>query len=139
MIGYNETTDLTAYATARGVTLTGNLSVLLTKALDWLELQPFSGSKTDPDQALEFPRDGAATVPDKIKTAQLVAAMIYDAGGDPMAPLQPRVLSERVEGAVAVTYSENGPLSTLYPQLTALLRGYLAGGSGANQFAVVRA
>lgn len=146
-VGYNEDTDLTAYATARGVTLSGDPAVLLTRALDWLELQPFSGAKTDHLQALQWPRTGVAgvaddEVPDNIKTAQLVAAMIYDAGGDPLAAIGPRVTQETVFGAVSVSYSDNGPLTTLYPQLQMLLRGLVGGNSSvssANQFVVGRA
>lgn len=138
MIGYNDDDDLTAYAAARGVTLIADPDVLLTKALDWLELQPFSGEKTDPDQALEFPRNGDTEVPAKIKTAQLVAAMIYDAGGDPLAAITPKVTEETVFGAVSVKYAENCSSMTLYPQLSALIAPYLAG-MGGTQFAVSRA
>ena len=137
MIGYNTEQDLTDYATARGITLVRDEAVLLTLALDWLELRPFKGDKTDPDQPLQFPRNGSETVPDAIKTAQLVAAIIYDQGGDPMGAISQRVLSERVEGAVSVTYSDKGNAVTLYPQLNDLLRDYVAN-SGGFQFAVTR-
>ena len=142
MIGYVTTAELTAYAEARGVTLEQNESALLTRALDWLELQPFAGSKTDPDQPLEWPRVGvpvvaSSTVPAKIKTAQLVCALIYNEGGDPLAAIGPRVTQETVVGAVSVSYSDNGPLTTLYPQLTALLKGYTAS-MGGTQFSVTR-
>jgi hypothetical protein len=137
MIGYATEAELTAYAAARGVTLTQPESVTLTRALDWLELQSFSGKKTDPNQPLEFPRNGETTAPTKIKTAQLVCAMIYDAGGDPLQAIGPRVTSETVFGAVSVSYSDTGPLVTLYPQLSALLREF-TGGLGGSQFAVSR-
>ncbi len=55
-IGYVSEDELEAYATARGITISGNKAVLLQKALDWLELQPFSGVKYDEDQELEFPQ-----------------------------------------------------------------------------------
>jgi hypothetical protein len=137
MIGYATEAELTAYAAARGVTLTQPESVTLTRALDWLELQSFSGKKTDPNQPLEFPRNGETTVPAKIKAAQLVCAMIYDAGGDPLQAIGPRVTNETVFGAVSVSYSDTGPLVTLYPQLSALLREFV-GGLGGSQFEVRR-
>ena len=137
MIGYATEAELTAYAAARGVTLTQPENVTLTRALDWLELQSFSGTKTDPNQPLEFPRNGETTVPAKIKTAQLVCAMIYDAGGDPLQAIGPRVTNETVFGAVSVSYSDTGPLVTLYPQLSALLRDF-TGGLGGSQFVVSR-
>lgn len=132
MIGYNEAADLTAYATARGITLTGDPSILLTQALDWLELQPFSGEKTDPSQELEFPRNGDTEVPAKIKTAQLVAAVLIDSGEDLMAPQGQRVLAESVAGAVSVEYSDTGRQSTYYPQLSALLRPFLGSAAGST-------
>jgi len=137
MIGYNTEQQLEAYADARGITLTQDAAITLTRALDWLELRPFKGTKTDPDQPLEFPRNGDTVVPAKIATAQLVAAVIYDQGGDPMGAIGQRVLSETVTGAVSVTYSDKGNATTLYPQLTALLRDYLSN-AGGMQFSVAR-
>ena len=145
MIGYVTTAQLAAYADARAITLTQDESVLLTRALDWLELQVFAGTKTDPAQPLEWPRTGIpgvdpATVPDKIKTAQMVCALIYHAGGDPLAAITPRVTQETVFGAVSVSYSDSGPSTPLYPQLAALIRPYLTAGSmGGANFRVQRA
>lgn len=143
MIGYTDEAALTAYAAARGVTLTSDAAVLLTKALDYIELQSFAGEKTDPDQVLEWPRTGVTgvaddAVPQKIVTAQLVCALIYDSGGDPMAPIGPRVTQETVVGAVSVSYSDSGPISQIYTQLNALLAPYLSG-VGGTQFKVGRA
>lgn len=141
-IGYNEETDLTAYCAARGIVLARPEAETLQLALDWLELQPFAGSKTDPLQELEWPRTGIAgvdteTVPAKIKQAQLVAAVIYDGGGDPQGAIGPRVTQETVFGAVSVSYSDTGNQTTLYPQLNALLRPF-TGGLGGSQFNVSR-
>ena len=117
--------DLVDFAAARGVTiLLADAPVLLTKAADWLEVQP-----------IEYQDD---PVPDAIVKAQLVCAMIYAEGGDPLQAITPRVTSETVFGAVAVTYSDSGPASPLYPQLQALLRPFMVG-PGGNQFRVVRA
>lgn len=134
---YATEAELTTYATDRGITLTGAPDVLLIKAMDWLEVQPFSGSKTDPDQDLQFPRNGETTVPASIKTAQMVAAVLIDSGEDLLAPQGQRVLSESVAGAVSVSYSDTGRQSTYYPQLAALLRPYL-GSAGGSTFEVHR-
>ena len=118
--------ELVDFAAARGVTIDlADAPVLLTKAADWLEVQP-----------IEYPDD---PVPDAILKAQMVCAMIYHACGDPLAAITPRVTSETVFGAVAVTYSDSGPSTPLYPQLMALIRPYLTSGSmsGAN-FRVMR-
>ena len=127
---YASEAELTSYTADRDITLTGSPDILLIKGMDWLELQPFSGYKTDSDQPLEFPRNGDTTVPDKIKTAQLVAAVLIDSGEDLMAPQGQRVLSESVAGAVSVSYSDTGRQSTYYPQLGRLLRPFLGNGGG---------
>ena len=134
-VGYVTEDELTAYATARGITISGNKAVLLQKALDWLELQPFSGVKYDEDQDLEFPRDDDDEVPDKIKTAQMVCALIYDAGGDPLAAISKKVIREKVD-VLEVQYSESSSSNDLYPQLSLLLAPYLTGGG--SGFNVVR-
>jgi hypothetical protein len=136
-MGYATDIELLAYAAAREITLVGTPDTILIKGLDWLELQPFSGTKTDPLQVLEFPRNGETVVPANIKTAQMVAAILVDTGEDLMAPLSQRVLSESVAGAVSVTYSDTGRQSTYYPQLAYLLRPYL-GSTGASFFEVRR-
>ena len=134
-VGYVTEDELEAYATARGITISGNKAVLLQKALDWLELQPFSGEKYDEDQELEFPRDDDDEVPDKIKTAQMVCALIYDSGGDPLAAISKKVIREKVD-VLEVQYSESSSSNDLYPQLSLLLAPYLTGGG--SGFNVVR-
>jgi len=114
--------ELTTYATDRGITLTGAPDVLLIKAMDYLDTQ----NLTVPDP-----------VPDQIKTAQMVAALLIDSGENLLAPQGQRVLSESVAGAVSVSYSDTGRQSTYYPQLAALLRPYL-GSAGGNTFEVRR-
>ena len=130
-IGYNETTDLTAYAAARNVTLNETEAVLLTKALDYIELQRYSGTKTDPEQELQFPRNGETDIPEQIKKAQLVCAMIYNDGENPLGSVGQRVLREKVD-VVEIQYSDKGNQSTFYPFLNALLADFLEYGSGSN-------
>ena len=122
---YATEAELIAYAAARGVTITAlEAPILLTKAGDWLQVQPI----TVPDP-----------VPDQIKQAEMVCAMIYHAGGDPLAAITPRVTQETVFGAVSVSYSDSGPSAPLYPQLAALIRPYLtAGNMGGANFRVSR-
>lgn len=137
-IGYNEPQDLVDYALARGVTIDlADASVLLTRALDWLELRPFKGGKTDPEQPLEFPRNGSEDVPERIKTAQKVCAMLYLNGYDPLAVDEPQVTQETVFGAVSVSYNPQGRSKPKFGYLDGLLKPFLAsGGEGANQFTV---
>ena len=49
-VGYTTDDEYQEYATARGYIISGNAIVQLQLALDWLELQPFKGEKTDPLQ-----------------------------------------------------------------------------------------
>lgn len=137
LIGYVEEVDFEAYATARGITLSRPTSETLTLALDYIELQSYSGTKTDPVQELEFPRNGDTEVPTSIKKAQMVAAALYDSGEDLLAPQGPQVTSETVVGAVSVTYSDSGTRSTVYGQLNKLLKPFLSNSSGGFTFEVV--
>ncbi len=131
--------QLEAYAAARGIELDRPAAVLLTLGMDYLESKLYTGTKTDPEQPNAFPRNGETAVPDDIILANLVAATAYSEGIDLLAPVGPKVLSESVQGAVSVTYSESSPSTVRVPRLEALLAPYLAStGLGANQFKVYR-
>jgi hypothetical protein len=138
LIGYVEEADFTAYAAARGITLLRPVAETLLLGLDYIELQSYSGYKTDPVQVLEFPRDESVVIPDKIKTAQMEVALIYDKNADPLAAVGQKVLSKSVDGSVSISYSDSGSGLTRYPKVDKLLSGFL-GGLGGNQFTVSRA
>ena len=137
-IGYTTDDEYSAYAIARGYVLLGDSIVQLQLALDWLELQPFKGSKTDDAQTLEWPRDGNTEIPDKIVQAQLEAALVYNAGGNLMASIG-KMVTEKTVGPLTTKYAEGGPQTIMYPKLSMLLRGYVANGYGSTQFKVSRA
>lgn len=121
---YNTAQDLVDYAAARGATIAlADAPVLLQKAQDWLTAQ----SLTIPDP-----------VPDALVQAEAAAALVYHEGGDPLAALSPRVTQETV-GPVSVSYSDRGPLVTLYPLLLSLIAPYRSGGFGGSNFALTRA
>lgn len=136
-VGYTTDDEYSAYATARGYVLSGDPIVQLQLALDWLELQPFKGEKTDPLQALEWPRDGNTEIPDKIVQAQLEAALVYNAGGNLMASIG-KMVTEKTVGPLTTKWSENGPQTIAYPKLSMLLCGYVSNGYGSTQFNVSR-
>jgi len=142
---YATVAELDAYCTARGITLTAANNtakeIILTKALDYLETLPFSGTPVDEDQELFFPineEDENSGTPYDIIKAQMVAAVIYDSGGDPMATITQKAVSKSVAGAVSVTYSEGSSQNPIYPQLNRLVAPYLSGSGGCN-FVVTRA
>ena len=137
IVGYTNVNDLTNYAAERGITLQTDAAFLLRRALDWLELQRFSGTKTDPEQALQFPRNGATAVPQDVITAQLMAALEYNSGNDLLAPIAPRTVREKA-GPVEVQYSDKGNQITLFPHLNALLADYLSTNAGGVNFNVMR-
>ena len=136
-VGYTTDDEYQEYAAARGYIISGNAIVQLQLALDWLELQPFKGEKTDPSQELEWPRDGNTEIPDKIVQAQLEAALVYNAGGNLMASIG-KMVTEKTVGPITTKWSENGPQTIAYPKLSMLLRGYVSNGYGSTQFNVSR-
>ena len=136
-VGYTTDDEYQEYAAARGYIISGNAIVQLQLALDWIELQPFKGEKTDPSQELEWPRDGNTDIPDKIVQAQLEAALVYNAGGNLMASIG-KMVTEKTVGPITTKWSENGPQTIAYPKLSMLLRGYVSGGYGSTQFNVSR-
>lgn len=145
VIGYVDDADFTTWAADRGIALTGTASVLLTRSLDFVELQQYKGARTDPEQALSWPRTGvyidgvaqaADTVPALVKELQMRVAADMESGTDPLAVQEQGVKAERVDGAVMVEYmdgsyapSRSGQVSLLLGKLTA---------TGGNQFSVVR-
>lgn len=131
---YGDEAGLAAYAAARGVTITGDQTVLLIKAMDWLEIQPFTSEKYAWDQALQFPRlytfydVVAGVVPPEIIIAQYAAALLIDSGED----LNPVVGREKKSvgagrNAITVEYMDNASSTSTYPQLTKIIARHLGG------------
>ena len=112
-IGYTTDDEYSAYAISRGYILSGDPLVQLQLALDWLELQPFKGSKTDEAQELEWPRDGNTDVPDKIVQAQHEAALVYNAGGNLMASIG-KMVTEKTVGPLTTKFAEGGPQRLIF-------------------------
>lgn len=112
--------ELTNYASARDITITGNTETLLIKAMDYIEIQSYWGEKTDEEQDLEFPRNGDTSVPAKIKTAQIVAALLIDSGETLFQTGEQAVKRESV-GSVEIEYQDNTSSIKTFPQLNALL------------------
>jgi len=133
---YGDEAGLTAYADERGVTIAGDTAELLLKAMDWLEIQPFHSYKYTEDQALQFPRalrlygDESGEVPDRIITAQYVAALVFDAGGDPNGAIGRAIKKVKVD-IIETEFMDDADEATKYPQLDNLLREYLSSYGGA--------
>lgn len=111
------------YAESRGVTLPESdeaLTIALIQGADYVNSfrKQYQGQKTFETQTMQFPRKsvyvdgykiGENTIPVEVVHASIWAASIVGAGTDLMPTSNGKeVASERVEGAVAVTYFESG-------------------------------
>ena len=131
---YATEAELLAYATARGITISGDQTQLLIRAMDYLENQRFIGYKAASDQALQWPRTGvmidgwdidSTVTPNKVKVAQMEVALSMDADSDPMAVTDPDVKSQTV-GTISITYQDKS--STKRPKIDTALSGLVESG-----------
>lgn len=135
-MAYSTTVELTAYATARGITLIGDLDVLLTKANDYIESKDYKGDAVSADT--KWPRssvyvDGylldSDSVPQGIKNAEMQTACDIDNGLDPLANIERATKSETL-GPMSTTYMDNAAQATRLTKINAMLKPYLFGGMG---------
>jgi hypothetical protein len=131
---YATEAELLAYATARGITISGDQTQLLIRAMDFLENQRFIGYKAASDQALQWPRTGvmidgwdidSTVTPNKVKVAQMEVALSMDADSDPMAVTDPDVKSQTV-GTISITYQDKS--QTKRPKIDTALNGLVESG-----------
>lgn len=143
---YVSEAELTAYATARGVTLSTDTEQLLIRAMDYIESLEFAGYKWTNTQPLQWPRsnvwvDGYLTdadeIPDELKNGLMQTAMAIDDGEDPLQNLTRQTKSETA-GPVSVEYMDGSAATTIVRKITAQLRKLLKGGVSGTQFNVGR-
>jgi hypothetical protein len=145
---YVTTAELTTYATARGVTISGDEEQLLIKAMDYLETLDFIGMKSTANQALQWPRayviiDGyyvdVTTIPTQLKKAQMAMALFIDGGNS----LQPTVTADNSikamkVGDLEIEYKDgSGSFAVSYEVNNYLAK--LINSNGMGQFKVSRA
>lgn len=142
---YVSEAELSAYATARGITISGDTEQLLIRAMDYLESQSFLGDKYTEEQALQWPRvnvviDGylvdADEIPKELKTSQIEIALSIDNGVDPQANIA-RAQSRVKVGELEVEY-EPGQSSTIVKKISNSLRKLLKSAGGGISFIVDR-
>lgn len=147
---YATEAELAAYAAARGITVTGTPSVLLTKALDYLATleDRWQGSRTSAVQPLAWPRTGVYVygtllandaIPQSLIDAQIRLALDVDAGTDLMPNIgvgaSGSVIKEKVD-VVEVSYHPGYNNSQpIFVSVNGLLKPLLNAGGGIN-FAV---
>lgn len=151
---YVSLTDARALAASYGLALPADdtaAEAALRNGAVYVSLQEPSmcGRRVSAAQSLAYPRQGVSLygfalasdiVPPQIVHAQVVAAVEYGAGTDVRASSDGRVTeTERVEGAVTVSYFNNGATGTT--TITAAmdaLRPLLCGGVNGASFNVYR-
>lgn len=137
--------ELQSWADDRGKDLTGSdLSILLINAMDYIEVQSYSGTKYDENQTLEFPRyytatapDTAPDVPEDIKNAQYNAAYLISTGVDLFATVDRATKREKVD-VIEVEYMDNASEVPRYPSIDRYLNKYLGSLNNGVQFLVTR-
>ena len=144
---YASEAELAAYALARGITVTGTPSILLTKALDYLVTleDRWQGSRTSASQPLAWPRTGVYVygtaladdaIPQSLKDAQCRLALDVDAGVELMPTVavgaKGSVVSEKVD-VVEVSYAEGANnTQPVFTAVNGLLKPLMKSGGGIN-------
>ena len=139
-MAYATESELTTYASDRGITLSGTETELLTLAHDYIESLEYIGQKTDDNQADQWPRKNAYvdaveldknTVPLGIKEAEMQTAIAIEQGNSPFATVTPGIKSESVD-TISVEYQDGSGNRSFDPMVRLKLRKYLAGSGGAS-------
>lgn len=130
-MNYIPTPDFIAYAQARGQLFTTEAAeVALTKAMDFLVLLPWKGTKTDPAQALDWPRTGVPGVADDVIPVQVIDAQCRLAMLSKKMDLMPstpggaQLIEKRMDGVGTFKYAEGTDANMpAFPWLVRLLDG----------------
>ena len=137
---YISTTNFTAYATARGLTITGDEEQLLIQAMDYIESQSYKGIKSTRDQALQWPRVGvyvdgyyldSDTIPQQLINGQCEVALSIDAGTGPLADVSRQTKREKVD-VLEVEYSDSSAPYVINRKIRNALWKLLIGGNSGN-------
>ena len=136
---YGTVAGLIAYALARGITIaeaTAEKNMIV--SMDWLEAQPFPGTKKTAEQTTQFPRedfyiDGYLVADDEIPVLLVECqyeGAIADAQGNSLLAVQKRVAKRVQVGSISKEYMDNSPSknvpTALYNKLSKLM------GAGSN-------
>lgn len=155
---YVSVSEFISYAAQQGVDLdeSDSTSVLLIKAMKFLETKKFKGKRTTLTQALNWPRKDAYiycedpevvfandVIPTNIKKAEMELALLVENGVDlmPTTTALDLIVSEKI-GPITTEYANPGEYGLSYapqlPLIDSLLSCMIYTG-GAGQFRTVRA
>ncbi len=136
---YVSTTELTAFASARSITLTAGAETLLIQAMDYIESLSYQGAKRNfTDQPLQWPRvnvyiDGwynsVDHIPQQLKDGLCHVAIAIDEGNGPDADVPRFTRSERV-GDLEVVYASGAPSTPINQKIHNSLWKLLSNSSG---------
>lgn len=141
---YIDEVDAAEYIAIEGLdalTDAENSLIRATRALDRLFGQRFTGTKTLSTQALQFPRNGATTVPQEVLDATVELAVMIESGTNLYAQPDPLLKSESVSvGDISETrtYRDTGYSTNFLYKLEVILSPYLVPTSGLRFADVVR-
>jgi len=122
--------ELTTYAGARGISITGDKSILLIRAMDYLETRLYISAKSVYGQVLQFPRIAIldysdSTVPTEIKNAQMIGAILIGEGYDLQETIEQSIKREKVD-VLEVEYQDGSTTgSNQFRKLNDILRPFL--------------
>lgn len=147
---YINEAGLTTYATDRGITLTAAddaaKAALLIRAMDYIEQQPFKGTKNTEAQALQWPRSGvyidsyyvdSDEIPQLLIDALCEVAIANDGGTDVLANEERATKREKVD-VIEVEYMD-GARNTVYVKAAETkLSKLLKAGSGGISAVTIR-
>ena len=145
-MSYGTVAGLNAYAQLRGITISGSPGALLTQSNDYLETLSYRGSRTVSTQETAWPRSGivvdgvavsSAVVPQRIIDAEYVQAIAINQGNGAQNAIEPGIKSETV-GPISTEYQDGAQTATIDVKTMAILAPYLTGGTGGNNFRVLR-
>tara|TARA_R110000772_G_scaffold170373_4_gene282277 strand:- start:252 stop:734 length:483 start_codon:yes stop_codon:yes gene_type:complete len=138
--------EMTAYAAARGITIVGDVSVLLLRAALYVEGLSFIGLKNTKEQAMQFPRLNAyiddfailtTEIPQLLKDLQAEVSIAIGNANDPLATVERAVKKEKVD-KIEVEYQDNAAPFVYNLRIKSLERKLVTSGSGTSSFSVSR-
>lgn len=133
--------QVTGYATAHALTVTGDIKPFIFRAMIFIESyrNEFKGQKTLDSQPLQWPRTGVFidnadreldenVIPDEVKEAVAICAVEMNEGFDPDRPLKPNIDARTgrsisvLSSSISERYLVDWGLADVLPRVEALLR-----------------
>jgi hypothetical protein len=137
---YLSVADVIQYAKDRQYTFQTSVSVLIIKAMDYIETLSYKGSKLTRNQGLQWPRynviiDGyyvdPLIIPNDLKKGLAECIMAIDQGNDPMQNIPVQVLRQKVD-SLEIEYQPGSPQYEINRKIKNVMWKLLAGGGNSG-------